>query len=187
MSSASFGAAWAPSATTIAPASWATPAISASGFSVPRTLETWAIASSFGPRSSRPRSASRSSSPVVVDRRPVDLRADPLGQLLPGHEVRVVLHLGEHDAVAGADVGVAPGAGDQVERLGRVADEDDLAAVGGAEVAGDGRRARPRRRRSPRRRGCGSRGGRWSGGGARSRSTAWIEASTRCAQAPLSR
>ncbi len=32
---------------------------------------------------------------VVVDRRPVDLRPDPLGQLLPGHDVRVVLHLGQ--------------------------------------------------------------------------------------------
>ena len=38
-----------------------------------------------------------------------------------------------------ADVGVAPGPGDQVDRLGRVADEDHLAAVGGAEVVGDGR------------------------------------------------
>ena len=39
----------------------------------------------------------------------------------------------------GADVGVAPGARDEVDRLGRVADEDDLAAVGGADVVGDGR------------------------------------------------
>ena len=51
----------------------------------------------------------------------------------------MVLHLGEEDPVAGADVGVAPGPGDQVDRLGRVADEDDLAAVGGADVVGDGR------------------------------------------------
>ncbi len=80
--------------------------------------------------------------PVVVDRRPVDLRPDPLGELLPGDDVGVVLHLGQEDAVAGADVGVAPGARDQVDRLGRVADEDHLAPVGGADVVGD-RRPRP--------------------------------------------
>ena len=64
---------------------------------------------------------------------------DALGELLPGDDVRVVLHLGEHDPVARADVGVTPGAGDQVDRLGHVADEDDLAAVGGADVVGDRR------------------------------------------------
>ena len=52
MSTASFGAAWAPSASTRAPASWASREISASGFSVPSTFETWATATSFGPRSS---------------------------------------------------------------------------------------------------------------------------------------
>ena len=51
----------------------------------------------------------------------------------------MVLHLGEQDAVALADVGVAPGAGDEVDRLGRVADEDHLAPVAGADVVGDGR------------------------------------------------
>ena len=51
----------------------------------------------------------------------------------------MVLHLGEHDPVAGADVGVAPGAGDEVDRLGRVANEDDLAPVRGADVVGDRR------------------------------------------------
>ena len=35
--------------------------------------------------------------------------------------------------------GVAPGAGDEVDRLGRVADEDHLAPVGGADVVGDRR------------------------------------------------
>jgi hypothetical protein len=75
--------------------------------------------------------------PLVVDRHPVDLRPDPLGQLLPGDDVGVVLHLGEDDAVTGADIGVAPGAGDEVDRLGRVADEDHLAPVGGADVVGD--------------------------------------------------
>ena len=79
---------------------------------------------------------------LAIDRHPVDLRPDPLGQLLPGDDVGVVLHLGEDDAVALADVGAGPGARDQVDRLGRVADEDHLAPVGGAEVVGY-RRPRP--------------------------------------------
>jgi hypothetical protein len=80
-----------------------------------------------------------SSRPVVVDRRPVDLRPDPLGQLLPGTMLEWCSISVEHDAVARADVGVAPGRGDEVDRLGRVADEDHLAPVGGADVVGDGR------------------------------------------------
>jgi HK97 family phage major capsid protein len=39
----------------------------------------------------------------------------------------VVLHLGERDAVALAEVRAAPRPGDQVERLGRIAGEDGLA------------------------------------------------------------
>ncbi len=77
--------------------------------------------------------------PVVGHADPVDLGTGALGELLPGDDVGVVLHLGEHDPVAGRDVGVAPAAGDEVDRLGRVADEDHLAAVGCAEVVGDGR------------------------------------------------
>ncbi len=61
-----------------------------------------------------------------------------LGEELPRDDVGVVLHLGEHDPVAGADVGCAPRVGDEVDRLGRVANEDDLATVGRAEVVGDG-------------------------------------------------
>jgi len=75
---------------------------------------------------------------LVVDRHPVDLGPGPLGQLLPRHQVRVVLHLGQQQAVAGADVGVAPGPRHEVDRLRRVADEDHLAAVRRAEVGGDG-------------------------------------------------
>jgi hypothetical protein len=50
-----------------------------------------------------------------------------------------MLHLGEHDPVAGADVGASPGPGNEVDRLGRVADEDDLAPVPRSEVVGNGR------------------------------------------------
>ncbi len=74
---------------------------------------------------------------VVVDPDPIDLGAGRFGQLLPGDDVGVVLHLGQHDPVARVDVGRAPAARDEVDRLGRVADEDDLAAIGRAEVVGD--------------------------------------------------
>ena len=104
---------------------------------MPSTLETWVTATQLRAPFEQRREGVHVEQPLVVDRRPVDLGPDPLGQLLPGDDVGVVLHLGEHDAVAGADVGVAPGAGDEVDRLGRVADEDHLAAVAGAEVAGD--------------------------------------------------
>ena len=55
-----------------------------------------------------------------------DLRAPLRGQELPGDQVGVVLHDAEDDQVALADVAAAPGLGDEVDRLGRVADEDAL-------------------------------------------------------------
>jgi hypothetical protein len=77
-----------------------------------------------GLRSERQRGVERVEveQPVVGDRHPLE----PAPQQLPGHDVRVVLHLGEHHEVVGADVGAAPRVGDQVERLGRVAGEDGL-------------------------------------------------------------
>ena len=53
------------------------------------------------------------------------LDAPLLAQHQPRHEVGVVLDLGEHDDVAGGQVGPAPGVGDQVEGLGDVLGEDD--------------------------------------------------------------
>src|SRR5437867_4163809 len=54
---------------------------------------------------------------------------------LPRHQVRVVLHLGEHDRVARGELRAAPRMGDQVERLGAVAREDALARRGGVDEA----------------------------------------------------
>ena len=54
---------------------------------------------------------------------------------LPGHDVRVVLHLGDHDLVAGADVGAAPALRDQVDALGGATDEDELVRMLGANEA----------------------------------------------------
>ena len=61
-----------------------------------------------------------------------------------GHEVRVVLELGDDDEVAGAEVRQPPRVRDEVDRLGRVADEDDLARVGRVERRRAPSRARPR-------------------------------------------
>ena len=42
---------------------------------------------------------------VVGDRRPFQHRAMPLAQEMPGHDIGVVLHDGEHDLVALPDMG----------------------------------------------------------------------------------
>ena len=48
------------------------------------------------------------------------------GQLLPGDEVRVVLHLGQEDFVAGAEVRVAPAPRHEVDARGRAGGENHL-------------------------------------------------------------
>ena len=45
---------------------------------------------------------------------------------LPGHDVAVMLERREQDAVAGPEIRPAPALRDQVDPLGRAADEDDL-------------------------------------------------------------
>ena len=82
-----------------------------------------ATASELGPARERGVERVEVEQPVVGDRHPGQLAA----QQLPRDDVRVVLHLGEHHEVAGADVGPAPRVGDEVDRLGRVAGEDGLA------------------------------------------------------------
>ena len=69
----------------------------------------------------------------VIDRRPLDDGAMPFPEEMPGHDVGMVLHDRDHDLVAGLDVGFAPGRGDEVDRLGRVAGEDDLLVAAGVE------------------------------------------------------
>jgi len=64
--------------------------------------------------------------PVGGERAHIDVRADPFCQHLPGNDVAVVLKHGEQDAVARADIGLTPSVGDQIDRLGRAAHEDDF-------------------------------------------------------------
>ena len=87
--------------------------------------------------------------PVVGDRDELQVAVHLLGQDLPRDEVRVVLHLGEDDRVALAQVAAAPAVGDEVDRLGRVAGPDDLAVRRRVDEAGRPGRGRPRRPPSP--------------------------------------
>ena len=69
---------------------------------------------------------------VLADREVAQLDAALLGQHQPGHEVGVVLDLGEQDRLALGEEVAAVGVGDEVERLGGVLREDDLASPGAA-------------------------------------------------------
>ena len=73
----------------------------------------------------------------VVDRRDAEPGARLGDQLLPRHDVGVVLEVGEHDLVTGSDVLASPALGDEVDALGRAADEDDLARRRSVEEAPD--------------------------------------------------
>ncbi len=74
---------------------------------------------------------------VVGDRDELEVAVLLLGEDLPRDEVRVVLHLREDDRVAAPDVLPAPRVRDEVDRLGRVAGEDDLGALGGVDEPRD--------------------------------------------------
>ena len=71
--------------------------------------------------------------PVVVDRRNPKMGAAFFAQQLPGNDVRVMLHGGDHDFVAGLNVFSTVASGDKIDRVGRSARVDDLAAVGRPE------------------------------------------------------
>ena len=57
-------------------------------------------------------------------------------QQLPGHQIAVVLHHRQQHLIALPQVGFAPGAGHQVDRLAGIAGEDDLPGAGGADEGG---------------------------------------------------
>ena len=90
-------------------------------------------------------------------------------ELLPGDDVGVVLEPGDDDLVARADVAAAPALRDQVDRLGRAADEDDLSDRRRVEEAAHLVARRPRRRRWRARPARARRGGCWSSRARRSR------------------
>ena len=66
-----------------------------------------------------------------------ELGAGFAADLLPRDQVGVVLHDGDDDLVARLEDRGRKALGDQVERLARVAGEDDLVGIGGADDVGD--------------------------------------------------
>ena len=72
-----------------------------------------------------------------VDGDEAQFQVEPLGEELPGDEIRVVLHFGEQDHVARAQELSAPRLRDKVDALGRPAREDDFLRQRRAEIAGD--------------------------------------------------
>jgi len=61
-----------------------------------------------------------------------------MGQLLPGHDVGVMLEMGEHDLIARLDGVPTPGLRYQIDRLGGAPEEHDLLAAGRVQKAGTG-------------------------------------------------
>src|SRR5207302_390381 len=74
---------------------------------------------------------------VVIDVDHCDLGPHLGRELLPGYEVGVVLEDRRHDAIAALDVVPAPRIGNEVQRLGRVANEDDLTLARRVDEARD--------------------------------------------------
>ena len=70
---------------------------------------------------------------LIVDRRPFDHRALAFAEEMPRHDVGMVLHDREDDLVAGLDALAAERIGDEVDRLGGIAGEDDLFLAPGIE------------------------------------------------------
>ena len=64
---------------------------------------------------------------LVGERNHPELGARALRDVLPGHEVRVVLELRDENDVSRAEVGEAPRVRNEVDALRRIADEDHLA------------------------------------------------------------
>ena len=71
----------------------------------------------------------------AVDGGHAQLGALLCGELLPGHDVRVVLQPGDDDLIILADEAVAPALGHQVDGLRGAAHEDDVLHGGGVEEA----------------------------------------------------
>ena len=132
------GTDWQASSTTSAPTACARSVSSLTGLIVPSTLETWVKANTLVRSVSRRVEVGEVEPAVGGDRHPAQGGAGAAAGLLPRDEVGVVLHLGDEHLVTRAEgepVAVAAptavravgeGVGDEVDRLGRVAGEDDL-------------------------------------------------------------
>ena len=89
-----------------------------------------------GARREQPRELVEPEPALVVELQVAQAGSGAGGGELPRHQVGVVLLGREHDLVALAEEGVAPGARHQVDRLGGAARPDHLGGIGGAQEAG---------------------------------------------------
>ena len=128
-----WGAAWAASQTMIAPCSCAHAASLSTWLIVPSELETRPVRDDLHVAAAgglveqvEPQLA------VVVEREHPEVGAGRSGDVLPRHEVRVVLELGDERRRRPGRGCQAPGVGDEVDPLGRVAGEDRSRGVDGA-------------------------------------------------------
>ncbi len=99
---------------------------------VPRALETWT--DDLGALRQQPLVLLENEVTVVIDRDHLELRPPLLAQELPGDDVGVMFHGRYQDLVAGLEPGPDKARGDQIDALGGRTGEDDLAAVGSADV-----------------------------------------------------
>ena len=163
------GTDWQASSTTTAPSSCARAVIASTGLTVPSMFDWCVSATTLVVESISASMFDRSSRPSSVEPEPPQRRARALAELLPRHEIGVVLHLGDDDGVAGADAeprclgagggGVRHRVRDEVDALGGVLGEHDLAELRADEGCDRGR-APTRRGRSPLRRAGARRGAR---------------------------
>ena len=112
------------------PCACASSMICCTGLTVPSALETCVTATSFVRGPSRRCELVQHQLAAIVDRHDLQHGARLLAQHLPRDDVGVVLHRGDQDLVAGPTVRRAIALRDQVDGLGRAADEDDLFAFG---------------------------------------------------------
>ena len=111
--------------------------ISPAGLIVPSTLEIAVKATSLV-RSREQRIERVQAEQAVVGQGNVPQHGPAaLGKLLPGDEIRVMLHLGEQDLVARLDVRIAPAPRHGIDARGRPVGENALLALGGIDERAD--------------------------------------------------
>ena len=133
-----------------APAAWAASASRRTGLMVPSTLDMAVKANALAPSSSRSRSV-RSSWPSSVSGTQRSSMPRSAARMCHGTMLAWCSICVSTTTSPAAQVGAAPGVGDQVEALGGVLGEDQLVGVRGVDEALRLRRGRPRRPRWPRR------------------------------------
>ena len=129
MASDRCGAACAPSHTTTAPTLRAIALSAATSLIVPIAFEMCGKATTFVFGTDERREMVDVDAAIARDAGDAQRRAFLDGELLPGDEVGVVLEPRDDDLVAGAHVGASPRRGDEVERFGRAAREDEPVGV----------------------------------------------------------